>query len=177
MFHPSYPRHEWQLLPPCRTGVYSDTVHMSSINKCKLEGSMDSCSIEAGEYHRHHTFWGLQSLERARRVSSGASVRHRPRYAVRELRYWFMDHLIRREYAVQKRPLTICEAGVGSGGLLKFVNGVAVENEENKLPSWIVSWDGVSRRVDPAALRGIATLGALNAISKNPNLSCIRYMT
>lgn len=138
---------------------------------------MDSCSIEAGEYHRHHTFWGLQSLERARRVSSGASVRHRPRYAVRELRYWFMDHLIRREYAVQKRPLTICEAGVGSGGLLKFVNGVAVENEENKLPSWIVSWDGVSRRVDPAALRGIATLGALNAISKNPNLSCIRYMT
>ena len=57
------------------------------------------------------------------------------RYSIRWLRYWFVCQLLQAERARQQRQLAICEIGIGSGQMLRFMNVVSQ-------PVWS-RWDGV----------------------------------
>jgi SAM-dependent methyltransferase len=55
------------------------------------------------------------------------------RYPTRELRYWFMASLLRREAELLGRPLRVLEIGIASGELPRFIGKAA----------WKGAWHGV----------------------------------
>jgi 2-polyprenyl-3-methyl-5-hydroxy-6-metoxy-1,4-benzoquinol methylase len=110
---------------------------------------MDSDSFRQ-HYRQKHLFWSLTAFDKQDHGLAG-----RCRYPVRALRYWFMDHLIKREFAVEHRPLRICEVGVGRGALLEFVTRAYATSDGARHPPWIASWDAVSRRIEQPTLRAL----------------------
>ena len=69
-----------------------------------------------------HVSWPLTGFSRNGR-----------RYPTRELRYWFMASLLRREAESLGRPLRVLEIGIASGELPRFIGN----------PAWKGAWDGV----------------------------------
>lgn len=63
---------------------------------------------------------------------TGFSTKGR-RYPTRELRYWFMASLLRRQAELLGRPLRVLEIGIGSGELPRFIG-----NRE-----WKGAWHGI----------------------------------
>lgn len=98
-----------------------------------------------------HPFWDLLTFEQRRHhpraVNGSAAGGAERRYPVRLLRYWFMDHLLRQEAGALRRPIDVCEVGIGCGHLLDFVTSVP-DVSQGALPSWVNRWDGVSKGLD-----------------------------
>jgi hypothetical protein len=76
-------------------------------------------------YRKWHSFWDLEILTDPA-ISEPFCVRGSDspasRHPVRSLRYWFMCHMIHKEYLAGQRSLGICEIGVGDGHMLAFMN-------------------------------------------------------
>lgn len=109
-------------------------------------------------YHEWHPFWDLLAFDRRRdRMQAGRGDTDGARetlYPIRFLRYWFMDHLLRREFRIQERPLDVCEVGVGGGHLLAFVNQASAVAPA-RLPVWVKRWDAVSKGIEMPKLEAI----------------------
>lgn len=111
--------------------------------------------------HRHsgcvnenlkHLLWDLTAFEW--RGDQGNSIRPKKgksSYPVRHLRYWFMDHLLAKEYVSRQGPLAICEVGVGEGQLLQFIHRGCTPT----LPQIATIWDAVSLRMDKSRLSAL----------------------
>lgn len=111
-------------------------------------------------YCKWHPFWDLDSFDlrhhhnRMGRDDSPPAGNSGRRYPVRLLRYWFMDHLIRREAGSLGRPIDVCEVGVGDGQMLDFITSPP-DGSHRALPAWIKTWDGVSKTIDRPRLSAL----------------------
>ncbi len=79
------------------------------------------------------------------------------RYSIRALRYWFGDHLLRRQAKALGRPIQVCEIGVDRGQMLLFSKGVDTKNSNHPWDRW----DAMSLRVDKEKLTRIGYSNAL----------------
>lgn len=101
-----------------------------------------------------HPYWSLSVFEdpqaALRSPSFGLNAKVKAvRYPLRAMRYWFMDHLIRREVARQGRPLRVLEVGVDTGQMLAFMNGADPSHDAvAPLPEGIDRWDAVTLKPD-----------------------------
>lgn len=73
-------------------------------------------------------------------------------YPTRALRYWFVHNVLRIEQRRLARPLSVCEVGIHTGEMLRFLR--SIEEVGVPLAEWS-SWTGVDRRIEPAALTGL----------------------
>jgi SAM-dependent methyltransferase len=74
-------------------------------------------------------------------------------YPMRMLRYWFIYHFLRIEHERLSKPINVCEAGIGEGQMLQFMNSVAAIPGIDPV-KWS-SWTGVDYRVKQDALAGL----------------------
>jgi len=74
-------------------------------------------------------------------------------YPMRLLRYWFIHHFLRIEQERRKGPLSICEIGIDSGQMRKFMQSVAETPGIPAVPC--SSWVGVDRVVQHDALASL----------------------
>jgi 2-polyprenyl-3-methyl-5-hydroxy-6-metoxy-1,4-benzoquinol methylase len=118
-----------------------------------------------------HPFWDLLGFHRRHdppgRFNGQVRGATERRYPIRLLRYWFMDHLLRREASVLDRPLEVCEVGVGGGDLLAFVSG-ATATKPGVHPAWVKSWDAVSKRIDRSRLAELGYSACYEADIEKP---------
>ena len=120
-----------------------------------------------------HPSWSLDELERNSHLRSAAfamPARGRDvKYPIRALRYWFMYHLIKREYLLQRRPLEVCEVGVGDGQMLLFTRGAF---RSSRPPAR--TWDAVDVRIDKPLLRAIGYTRCVEKNVEDPDFSLTR---
>ena len=123
---------------------------------------------DGAHYLRWHPFWNLDALNKVHgsrlpdvRLSHQSK---RGEYPIRMLRYWFMSHLIYKEFSDQGRPLGICEVGVGNGSMLAYIKTGEGQNTSQSLPSPAIRWDAVSLNMDVSRL---TTLGYSHCLEKD----------
>lgn len=89
-----------------------------------------------------HLFWDIEFLKDNRIIRSAEfSIPKEDkgvRYPFRILRYWFMYHLIRREFLLRNTPLAVCELGVDKGQMLHFMRAAGQnKHTEIKWSEWV----------------------------------------
>ena len=95
----------------------------------------------------------LQSKRAGRSTPFPLSPRALTRmYPTRALRYWFIHNFLRIEHRRHGRPLSVCEVGIHTGELPRFLR--ALEEVGVPLAEWS-SWTGVDQRIEPDALAGL----------------------
>ncbi len=119
-------------------------------------------------YRRWHPFWNLDALNKFH-ISQLPGLRlsrqsKRVGYPIRALRYWFMSHLIYKEFSCQGHPLDICEVGVGNGSMLAYLKTGEGQNTGRSLPSPAIRWDAVSLNMD---LPHLTALGYSHCLEKD----------
>ena len=112
---------------------------------------------------KSHLSWNLDELEHnvyLRTPAFGMPQRARKvKYPIRALRYWFMHHLMREEHRLQRRPLDVCEVGVGNGQMRLFAKGAASASA-----AVVQSWDAVDVKIEKSLQRAC---GYTSCIEKN----------
>lgn len=83
--------------------------------------------------------WELSVFDAQSRVKGGFAKIRATRYPIKLLRYWFMYNLIREEQIRLGRPLRVCEIGVDSGQMLRFMRDAGFTD--------IASWAAVDCRL------------------------------
>jgi SAM-dependent methyltransferase len=100
-----------------------------------------------------HVFWDidfLQDKEILRSPQFGMNKESKAsRYPIRLLRYWFMYHFLRNERCLKQRPLTVCEVGVDTGQMLRFMRVVECRHKGAAIYG---DWIGVDNKVNTRSL-------------------------
>lgn len=129
-------------------------------------------------YKRWHPFWNLDALNKyyVSRLSSGDLARTAKRggYPIRALRYWFMNHLIHKEFSGHGFPLDICEVGVGNGSMLEYVKTSEGKSKGRSLPRLARSWDAVSLNMDLPRLKALGYSRCLEKDIEEPELLLVQ---
>lgn len=107
-----------------------------------------------------HPWWSLSPFEHpvapTRDASFPMSVRAKQtRYPLRAMRYWFMYHLIEREFARLQRPLDVLEVGVDRGQMLRFMQWKSAEQAPGQLPPSVGNWVALSLDANTEELRDL----------------------
>ncbi len=135
-----------------------------------------ACLVPDGHdrhYDAWHPFWDLTPLAWSPTRLHGGSPSNQARvvrYPVCALRYWFMYHLIHKEFLARQRPLSFCEVGVGTGQMLSFMRTGETPGECGPLPAFIETWDAMSHRVDDARLAAIGYSRCFSHNVEDPDL-------
>ena len=105
---------------------------------------------------RAHLQWDVDCL-RSQREGRSRPFPLSPRaltrmYPTRALRYWFVHNLLRIEQQRLGRPLSVCEVGIHTGEMLRFLR--SLEEVAVPIAGWS-SWLGVDQRIDAGGLAGL----------------------
>ena len=93
--------------------------------------------------------WGLSSLNEQKWVKKTSDSTSSTRYPIKLLRYWFMDHLIKEEYARLGRPLRVCEIGVDRGQMRRYMQDAGFTD--------IACWEAVDYKLHPELMESSYT--------------------
>ena len=85
--------------------------------------------------------WSLSSLYEQSWVKKISDSKSSARYPIKLLRYWFMYHLIKDEYARLGRPLRVCEIGVDRGQMRRYMQDAGFTD--------IACWEAVDYKLQP----------------------------
>lgn len=82
----------------------------------------------------NHLFWDLGMIPSASFNIFKESTR--THYPIRSLRYWFMCHLLSKEFLRKNRSLSVCEVGVDAGQMLQFIKTAKRSNQAIEWSCW-----------------------------------------
>lgn len=132
-----------------------------------------SCYSSA-HYDSWHPYWNLEVLNKFHRRhlpdAPHSQQSKRGGYPIRALRYWFMSHLIHKEFFSKGRPMDICEVGVGTGSMLTYIKTGEGQNKDRSLPKLASRWDAVSLNMDLPRLSALGYSHCLEKDIEEPDL-------